>query len=913
MTLQMTEAEFLELLPYLSPEELTIFDTLTADISITVDEATDYTRYQADPAGFGTDILGEMYTADVIRVMESVRDNPVTIAESANATGKSQPVNTPVLTPGGFVPIGSLRPGDCVIGSNGAPTAVVGVFPQGLQPTYKISFNDGAFTHCSQDHLWAVRSSSAKYRGRPYDVMTTEKLTGVLHRFMHIPMCQPVQFPAKAQLIDPYVMGVLLGDGTMGQYVRFDSEDQFIVEEVRQRVGTAVQVKLYRKTHYGITSPPGKPNPILAACQQYGLIGKSADDKSIPHDYLYGSVEQRTALLQGLMDTDGTIDTRHSFSFTSISLQLARDVQELIWSLGGTAKMNSRRTSYTHNGRKQQGKTSYRLHIKLPFCPFLLPRKRARYVPEGNLQKQAHRLVASIERVEDQESVCIQVAASDGLYLTENYIVTHNTHGAARIAVWWYKSHKGAQVYTAAAPPLENLEKLLWGEIYSLTSKHPAVFQKDRIRGDLNITNPKDPLSFITGVAIPNAGTPAQREAKFSGKHAPYLLFILDEADAIPPEVYRGIESCLSGGRGRLLCMYNPRSNEGPIAGFKERGVPVVKLSAFNHPNVITGRDIIPGAVTRNKTIHRIQKWTVPATADYEGVQGIGRFTVPDFLVGKVANNEETAEPFDPLPAGERIIIEPEFSYMVMGEYPGQSVGVIYDTWLNLWDSYRATLKREDDVLLRMIEDRPADPTGAALAEVKEGLTAVGGWADGGNVSPLFDYEPGAGPVLWAMDDGYAGVLDPNTKSFTADSHPRVIGFYQIRPNGDVVLFDEISKIQEPKPERQIAEAAARGYPVPEYVCLGPGSSTLAGLLAEMGYYKRECHESVEETIKLMRNWISADDKGHRRFKVHPRCKLFIYEATRYKRDDRGRIIKAFDHSLDQARYLCHVGRNGFY
>jgi len=510
-----------------------------------------------------------------------------------------------------------------------------------------------------------------------------------------------------------------------------------------------------------------------------------------------------------------------------------------------------------------------------------------------------------------------QIAVAESVrdnYVTiaESANAVGKTHIAARIAVWWYKCFSGAQVYTAAAPPLENLEKLLWGEIYSLTTQTPEAFVSDRVRADLNITNPLDPKSFITGVAIPAAGTPAQREAKFSGKHAPYLLFILDEADAIPTEVYRGIESCLSGGRGRLLCMYNPRSNEGAIAAMKERGVPVLKLSAFNHPNVITGRDVIPGAVTRNKTIHRIQKWTVPATEEYEGVQGIGRFKPPDFLVGQVGTNEETGEPFDPLPAVERIIIQPEFSYMVLGEYPGLSIGVIYDTWLNRWEAFRQTLKQANDPLLRQIEDTPADTTGAQQAQLRETLSAVG-WEDSGNVSPIYDYEPGAGPVLWSMDDGYAGVLDPNTKSFTADSHPRVIGFYQIKPNGDVVRFDEIYKIQEPKPERQIGEAEDRGYPEPEYVCLGPGSASLGGLLMEMGYYKRECHESVEETIKLLRGLISADDNSHRRFKVHPRCKHFIFEITRYKRNDRGRIVQAFDHGPDEARYLAHIGRNGFY
>lgn len=496
--------------------------------------------------------------------------------------------------------------------------------------------------------------------------------------------------------------------------------------------------------------------------------------------------------------------------------------------------------------------------------------------------------------------------------IAESANATGKTHGAARIAVWWYKCHPGAQVYTAAAPPLENLEKLLWGEIYAITTSHPDVFSRDRIRGDLNIVNPRNAKEFITGVAIPASGTPAQREAKFSGKHAPYLLFILDEADAIPPEVYRGIESCLSGGRGRLLCMYNPRSNEGPIAAMKERGVPVIKLSAFNHPNVLTGRDIIPGAVTQNKTIHRIQKWTVPATAEYEGVQGLGRFTVPEFLVSKVGRDEETGTTFDPLPAGERIIIEPEFSYMVLGEYPGLSIGVIYDSWLNRWETFRQQIKADHGDLLRQIEEEPADPNGKRQQVMSKVLTAVG-WEEVGNVSPNFDYEPGAGPVLWAMDDGYAGVLDPNTKSFTADSHPRVILFFQVKPNGDVVCFDELAKIQEPKPERQIQEARERGYPLPEYVVLGPGSAALAGTLAEEGFFTRSCHQSVEETIKLLRNWIAADNNGHRRFKVHPRCNLLTYEATRYKRDANGRIIKAYDHAMDAARYLAYVGRNGFY
>lgn len=189
--------------------------------------------------------------------MESVRDNPVTIAKSANAVGKSQPVETPVLTPDGYVPIGSIRPGDQVIGDDGKPHTVNGVFPQGKQPTYRVTFNDGCSTLCSEDHLWNVRSSSGKYRGHDYETMTTAQVVKILQRFVHIPMCQPVEFAPSGPLpIDPYIIGVLVGDGELGQYIRFTSADQFIVDEVGKRLSGRANLRYYKKYKYGISADP---------------------------------------------------------------------------------------------------------------------------------------------------------------------------------------------------------------------------------------------------------------------------------------------------------------------------------------------------------------------------------------------------------------------------------------------------------------------------------------------------------------------------------------------------------------------------------------------------------------------------------------------------------------------------------
>lgn len=449
--------------------------------------------------------------------------------------------------------------------------------------------------------------------------------------------------------------------------------------------------------------------------------------------------------------------------------------------------------------------------------------------------------------------------------IAESANAVGKTHGAARIAVWAYKcmQHLSPQIYTAAAPPISNLSHLLWGEIGSIVAKHPHLFPDDNTK-TLHISQPKAiKPSFITGVSIPASGTAEEREARFSGKHAPYLLFILDEADAIPAEVYKGIESCLSGGKGRLLCMYNPRSDEGPIKAMKERGVPVVKISAFDHPNVKLGSDLIPGAVTRNKTITRIHKWTAPA--DMEGVDGLGSFMVPDFLVGVSTIDEDTGLPLPPLKKERRIIVEPEFSYMVIGEYPGVTVGVIYPVW------------------------SPQE-----------------------SVVDAADYEAGAGPVFWAIDDGYVGKVDPRTGMYTADSHPRVIGMYQYKGTGQLCRFDELYRIREAKPDRQIKDVVAMGYPEPEFVVVGPGSATLGGLLSnELGYYKRTCMANVEESIKHFRSWIAADENGWRRFIVHPRCKHFVFEIQRYRRDGIGRIIKAFDHGPDEARYMAWILRNG--
>jgi hypothetical protein len=294
------------------------------------------------------------------------------------------------------------------------------------------------------------------------------------------------------------------------------------------------------------------------------------------------------------------------------------------------------------------------------------------------------------EKYTDDVKAMMESVKDNVITIAKSANATGKTHGAARVAAWFFSVNKDSQVYTAAAPPEDNLKRLLWGELGTLIAKQNKVFSSYKS----NVLNlERNPRSFLTGVTIPTSGTEAERQAKFSGKHAPYLLFIVDEGDAVPDEVYRGIESCMSGGHVRLLIMFNPRAESGPVYRMERDGLAnIVSLSAFNHPNVISGENLILGAVDRDTTARRTNQWCRKLqegeTVDEEC------FVLPEFLVGVVAKDQKGKE-YPPLLDGWYKITDPAFSYMVLGRYPAQAVNqLISKEWTAAararWDLYVA-------------------------------------------------------------------------------------------------------------------------------------------------------------------------------------------------------------------------------
>jgi len=249
----------------------------------------------------------------------------------------------------------------------------------------------------------------------------------------------------------------------------------------------------------------------------------------------------------------------------------------------------------------------------------------------------------------------------------------------ARLAVWFYRCQPNPQVYCAAAPPESNLENILWAEITAVTDRHPYLIKDSSVRAFKIARNSKE---FITGVAIPATGTDNQKQTRFGGKHAPSMLHLVDEGDGVPDPVFAGIETCQSGGLGRRLITFNPKERMGKVYRMiKEGQAHVIKLTAFSHPNVITGENIVPGAVDRATTVRRIAQWTRPLAPGEARDKTC--FELPEYLVGAVPIDQRN-KPLTPLAAGWYKIIEHQFSHVVLGEYPAQADNqLISEEWID--------------------------------------------------------------------------------------------------------------------------------------------------------------------------------------------------------------------------------------
>jgi phosphate starvation-inducible PhoH-like protein len=372
----------------------------------------------------------------------------IEVAPLAFMRGRAQPLTSSVLTPAGFRPIGDLRVGDLVIGSNGHPTPVLGVYPQGRKEVFRVSTQDGASTVCCAEHLWHVFTASDRRRGKPGRVVETGDMIGRLraahqHRYEIPLLSAPVEFEPRDVPLDPYALGLLLGDGclTTTTTPAFATGDPELAEALDEALD-GIEVRHKGGPDYVLRNRAGHRggvivvNPVTAALRELNLAGTRSSTKFVPEVYLHNDSAIRSAVLQGLLDSDGGPVSQEArtcrIQYTTCSERLRDDVVFLVRSLGGVAYWRRReaagRKPGMANGRPVHHRSdAFILDIRLPseIEPFRLGRKRDRYLSDGGGRPM--RFVDAIEPAGDAETVCIQVAAEDSLYVTEDFLVTHNT------------------------------------------------------------------------------------------------------------------------------------------------------------------------------------------------------------------------------------------------------------------------------------------------------------------------------------------------------------------------------------------------------------------------------------------------------------------------------------------------------
>lgn len=443
--------------------------------------------------------------------------------------GKELTNSSPVLlSNGSFKPIGDIVVGDVVASVDGKESVVNGHYPQGVKPIYRVTFSDGRFVDAGLEHQWEVNHrkwSSAR-------VMTTReiiekiKLKDYKSR-IYIPNHSADFGEDKGIVIHPYLMGVLIGNGGLSAGgVKFSSCQTHILEKIRPMLlGCDL---LPCGNDYRISTKRGVENRLISELKKLGLYGLKSVEKFIPDIYLCSSKESRIELMRGLIDTDGTVEKTGSMTYSTSSEKLASDVVFLARGLGSFASFSSRIPKYSYLGEKKEGHRNYCVYISNEkYGDFVtVPHKKER-IKKGKGARNLN--VESIEYIGEEECSCISVSHPRSLYLTKDYIVTHNTTLALNLADKISRDGGEVLIFSMEMPKEQLVDKMICGSAkFSYAKFRAADIGEDewnKVEAGVGLLIKKN-IHIIdrAGMEISHAASIAKKYAK----HGNLKLIIVD-------------------------------------------------------------------------------------------------------------------------------------------------------------------------------------------------------------------------------------------------------------------------------------------------------------------------------------------------------------------------------------------------
>jgi phage terminase large subunit-like protein len=419
----------------------------------------------------------------------------VAYIEASKGCGKALALDTPIPTPSGWTTMGELQSGDQVIGADGRPCRVVQAHPVSYDSDcYEVEFDDGSAVVASAEHLWfteqrnalgakVIKGVAKKEWGRWHKaVRTTAEIASTLRyangRYQSanhsVPLAGALDLPHADLPISPYVLGAWLGDGDSDcARLTCAFSDIQVIREIEQEGEPVCEQKRHSPTtgRFSLSDGVrGRRGTVSERLRALGLF----EQKRIPRPYLRASREQRLALLQGLMDTDGTISASGTCEFSVTQEALASDVLELIVSLGikagyseGDAKLYGRKIS-----------TRYRIQFSAPHLEvFRLSRKQDRNSLRHNRRRlSADRRIVNCRRVDPVPVRCITVDSPDSMFLCgRSMIPTHNSPLVAGVGLYGLicDDEPRAEVYSAASK--KDQAMILFRDAVAMVEQSPAL------------------------------------------------------------------------------------------------------------------------------------------------------------------------------------------------------------------------------------------------------------------------------------------------------------------------------------------------------------------------------------------------------------------------------------------------------
>lgn len=397
------------------------------------------------------------------------------------AFGKAQPLDADIMTINGYKKMKDVQLNDILIDGLGNSCKVIGIYPQGKLPVYKITFSDRTSTLCSNEHIWKVGHYVNPKNGVKWENLTIRELLNINLKKGNNTKGWKYRIPTPIidcwntdVQVDPYLLGCLLGDGSLvGHTISISNPEDDIInklnklaEDINYKLSLVNQSKKNRCPMYNFVKQENCNFSLRDYIKSLNL-NKSCLGKYIPKEYLYTTVENRIKLLQGLFDTDGWVsnrnDNRSVLIFNTSSPQLSEDFAFLVRSLGGTDTVVRKEAKYCLKGSKEYKRCNdtYQHIIKFSndILPFSSEKHKAKY---KSPQNKAMRRIVNIEYIGEQECQCIKVDSIDETYMTNDLIVTHNTT-SARIIAGMMNEYKGRPIEMDCASHngIEDMRKII--------------------------------------------------------------------------------------------------------------------------------------------------------------------------------------------------------------------------------------------------------------------------------------------------------------------------------------------------------------------------------------------------------------------------------------------------------------------